>query len=897
MTLPTWRRHSRLSGADPAADVKDELRFHLEAKIDDLVRQGWNPQAARSEAERQFGDVRAIEEIGQTMGGKMERRRRFSEYWSDTLHDARYALRTLRRDRGFTAVALLILALAVGANISVFSVVNTLLLRPLPFPDSQRLVWIAPPPQTCGFSCSTYSADAYDAFRSLSRSYADVTGYEAFTVENNFSFSQNGDSQPATAIEVIYNFFQVLGVRPELGRTFAPEERLQNAHPVVLLADPYWRRQFAADPSIVGKEITLNGKLTTVIGVLPASFDFGAVFSPGKRVDLIVPLSLDFERNFGNIVTMLGRLKPDTTLGQAQSEAYLVAPHLCWSNKYPQSCGQYAGKDTMQLRTLKDYVSGHLHRSLIVLWSAVGVILLIACVNLSNLLLARAAARSKEFAIRGALGASRVRIVGQLLVESLVLSCGGSVLGLGLAYGLLRWLAHQGSLALPLLGTVRIDGQALVWTICIAVLAAFLFGLVPGLRMAAGNLQEALKDSGPGAGLGRKHERIRAVLVASEVALACVLLVGAGLLLRSFMKVLDIDLGFQPDRAASIRVEYDDSAPNDAASSAKRGAIFRQMIERVGALPGVEAAGIADFLPLGPNRAWGSPVPKGKVYDKSVNLPSPLVYVVTPGFFHAMGMRIRGRDFTWDDVSTSPRVALIDASAARFYWPGEDAVGKVLTTGGNSPDLNVIGVVDDVHADNVEHAIGWQIYYPVTQEGPDDAQLVVRSQLPPASLAASVLQALRELNPKQTAAEFRPVRTIVDRANSPRRFFMLLVAAFAGLGLLLAALGIYGVISYSVTRQTQEIGIRMALGASAGRVQRDVVLSTLRLAGIGLAFGTIASLVCARVIATLLFSTSPWDAATYGSMIAVLILVALISGYLPARRASRIDPMTALRNP
>ena len=413
--------------------------------------------------------------------------------------------------------------------------------------------------------------------------------------------------------------------------------------------------------------------------------------------------------------------------------------------------------------------------------------------------------------------------------------------------------------------------------------------------MAAGQLQEALKDSGPGAGLGRKHERIRAVLVISEVALACMLLVSAGLLLRSFLKVLDVDLGFQPDRAASIQAEYD-SAPTGDASAAKRGMIFQKIIARVSALPSVQAAGISDYLPLGPNRAWGSPAPKGKTYPANVQLPSPLVYVITPGFVRAMGMRLRGRDFTWDDSPHAPRVAIINAAAARFYWPGEDAVGKVLTTGANSGDLHIIGVVDDVHADSVEHTTSWQIYYPVTQENPNDAQLVIRTQLPPASLAGSVLHALRELNPNQAAAEFRPIRTIVDRANSPRRFFMLLVAGFATLGLLLAALGTYGVISYSVTRQTQEIGIRMALGASLGRIQRGVIFATLKLAMAGMILGLAASLAMARLLSTLLYNTSPWDAASYLAIVLTLVTVALLSGYLPARRASRIDPVNALRS-
>ena len=866
-------------------ELNAELASHLEFAIEDNLRKGMSADEARRQALIRFGGVAQARE--------QHRETRGLPTLDILLQDLRYTFRTLRRDRSFTIVAVLILALGIGANIAVFSVVNTILLRPLPFSNPHELVWIAPPPQKCGMSCATYSADAYDEFRTLSHSYQDVTGYEAFTTADNLRLTGHGEPEPATGIEVIGNFFQVLGVQPEMGRLFTANEALHGAHPVALLANFWWRRQFAADPNIVGKEIDLNGKPVTVVGVLPASFDFGAVFSPGAKVDLLVPLILDDERSWGNIVTMIGRLKPGVSLARAQAEGLLVEPHLCWSVKYPQSCGQYVGKGySMQLRPLKDYVSGKLRRSLIVLWCAVGMILLIVCVNLSNLLLARAASRTREFAMRTALGASRGRLVRQLLTESLVLSGAGALLGLGLAFAVIAWLAHQGSIALPLLSSVQVDARALAWTILIAVAAAVFFGLAPGLKMSGGNLQETLKDSGPGTSEGRKHERMRGALVISEVALACVLLIGAGLLMRSFLKVLDIDLGFQPDQAASIKVDYDDSAPTDEASVAKRTIIFQQILERVRALPGVKAAGISDFLPLGQNRAWGTPIPKGKVFPPG-SLPGPLAYVITPGFVEAMGMRLRGRDFAWSDDLKSERVVLINSSAARVYWPDEDPVGRILVSG--KTELRVVGVVDDIHADSVEGQPGWQIYYPATQQGPEGAQLVIRTSLPPAALAGSVLHALRELNPNQPAAEFRPIRTIVDRAVSPRRFFVLLVTVFAEFGLILATLGIYGVISYSVAQQTQEIGIRMALGATQGHVLRGVMQKTMILALTGIVLGTVASVVVARWIASLLFGTEPTDPLTFAGMILVMTAVALIAGYIPARRAARIDPMVALR--
>src|ERR1700734_3104330 len=410
------------------------------------------------------------------------------------LQDLNYTLRTLSRDRGFTLVAVFILALAIGANIGVFSVVNTLLLRPLPFPDSHELVWIAPPPTSWGLSCATYSADAYEEFREQSRAYQDVTGYEAFTPPNNLRLTGRGEPQSATGIEVIGNFFQVLGVQPAMGRLYTPDEARGGPHAVALLTNAYWQRQFNADRAIVGKAIELNGTPTTIVGVLPDSFDFGAVFSPGAKVDLFTPLDLDLERNWGNIVTFLGRLKPEVTVAQALDDANRVAPNIYFNVKFPLTLGRYKG-DLIPVR-LKDYVTRKLSRSLIALWGAVGVILLIAGVNLSNLLLARAIARAKEFAVRGALGATRARIVRQLLMESLLLSGVGAAVGLGLALMLIAWLAHQGAVALPLLSSLRIDGPALVWTVLVAVFTATIFGLLPGLRIASGNLQEMLKDSG-----------------------------------------------------------------------------------------------------------------------------------------------------------------------------------------------------------------------------------------------------------------------------------------------------------------------------------------------------------------------------------------------------------------
>ncbi len=859
------------------AELDAEISTHVELAFEENMRQGMPEAEARRRALVRFGGVQQAKE--------RQREARGLPWLDILLQDVRYTLRTLARDRGFTIVAVLILALGIGANVAVFSVVDTILLRPLPFPEPQRLVRILTKNTTGGESSQTYTVDATQEIQQRNRSFQSVTGYFAFTSSDNYKLTVGqGQPVPVTGILVMGNFFQTLGVEPFLGRLFTADECLPNSRPAVLLSYAFWKRQFGSNRGILGQAIDLSGTPVTVVGVLPDSFDFGSVFSPGAKVDIFTPFIMsDFEHD-GNDLALMGRLKPGVTVAQARGEADLLFPTLDHDLKRPQWTGGYEGR----LLGMKEYVSGKLRRPLIVLWCAVGMILLIVCVNLSNLLLARTAARSKEFAMRSALGAGRGRLIRQLLTESLILSSAGSFVGLGIAFVVIEFLAHQGSIALPLLSSVRIDGSALAWTVAIAIVTAAAFGLAPGLKMSAGNLQETLKDAGSGASEGRKHEGLRSALVISEIALACVLLVGAGLLLRSFLHILDVNLGFEPSHAAAISVDY-----NDGGDAAKRGAIWQEIIRRVEATPGIETDGISDNLPLSRNRSWGFQA-KGHIY-RTGDLEDAFVFMVSPGYLRAIGMHLlEGRDIRWSDTATSQKVIIINDAIARGLWPGQDPIGRIALIGGT--EATVIGVIEDVQESSVEGQAGWQVYLPATQFGPDGAQLVIRTKLPPDVLASSVMTILRQINPGQPATEFRPIQGLVDHAVSPQRFFVLLVDIFAALGLFLASLGIYGVISYSVTQRTQEIGIRMALGASRSRVQLGVIWKTLRLALLGMLAGIAASFIVAQTIATLLFGTAPTDPVTFAATILILTAVAFLAGYIPARRASQINPMVALRN-
>ncbi|WP_263357221.1 ABC transporter permease [Acidicapsa ligni] len=857
-------------------DLNEEMAAHIDLATEEKMRSGLSRVEARRQAMIQFGGIMQAKEN--------QRATRGIPSLDILVQDLTYSWRTLRRDTSFTMIAVIILAIGIGANISVFSVVNTILFRPLPFRDPDQLVRMGPiTGNKGGMSTATYSSDAYEVFASKTKTLRDVMGYFAFSDRDNVRLNRGGTPLPVSMIMVTGNFFKALGVEPSLGRLFTAEESQKNARPVTLLSYPFWQRQFGADPNIIGRAISFGNTPVTVVGVLPENFDFGAVFEPGAKIDLFTPVNMDEIREEGNTLALFGRLQPNATLQQAQGEVNLLFPDLPGSLKHPEWKPGY----TAGVQTLKDYVSGKLRRSLIVVWIAVGLILLIVCVNLSNLLLARAATRRKEFALRSALGAGRGRIIRQLLTESIVLSFTGAILGLGLAYVTTYYLAHKGSVALPLLGSIRVDGTALVWTLLITMATALVFGLIPAFRTTGKNLQEDLKDTGQGVSEGRSHDFLRSFLVISEVSLACVLLVGAGLLLRSFLQVMDVDLGFSPSQAAAIKVDY-----NDGNNADKKVAIFQEMQRRIEALPGVESAGISDNLPLDRNRSWDISA-KGVQYPRGL-LQATFVYIVSPGYLHSIGMRLAaGRDFTWADGPKDEKVVIINQTVARKLWPGQNPIGRIASAGGD--DARVIGVIDDVQTDTIEGESGWQMYMPLSQQGNDGAQLVVRTKLPPAALASSVMTTLRSMNPAQPATEFRPLQRLVDRAVSPRRFFVLLVAFFAVLGVVLASLGIYGVISYSVTQRTKEIGIRMALGATAERVQFDVISRTLRLAFIGIVVGTVFSFITSRLIASLLFGTRPTDPITFVGMVVLLGSMALFAGYIPARRASRIEPMDALR--
>ena len=797
------------------------------------------------------------------------------------IQDLRYTFRTLRRDAGFAMFAIAIAGLGIGASSTVFSVVNALLLRPLPFADPGSLVWIANH-DTRGLSGQTTQVGHMVDLRERTQSMSAVAGYFAFYGVGDNLLSGRGEPERLSGVPVSDNFFDILGVHPQLGRTFTSDECKWNGPKAVILSHGLWTRRFDADPAIVGTSLTLNDEPHTVVGVLPASFDFASVFAPGSRFDLYFPFPLSAETNrWGNTMAMIGRLKPGVSATQAQADTRAIAGQITREHPERNSFEGY-------VKPLADQVNGKMRLALWVLAGAVGVVMLIVCANLSNLLLARTASRQKEIAIRTALGADRRRLVAQMLTEGIVLSLSGAVLGLLLAMGGTRALARLDAVSVPLLQSVHTDLTALGFTLAIAILTGIVFGLAPAFQTPEAALHDALKDASRGSTGGRTW--MRNALVVSEIAFACVLLVGAGLLIRSFVSVLDVDLGFRPSQAMTIRVDPDSSY----STRERRIAYFDDLLSRVRAMRGVEAAGITDALPLGRNRTWGARA-KGVTYERG-NAPSAFVRVVTDGYPAAMGIPLKaGRDISERDTPSSEPVIMINETMARTLWPGQDPIGKTVLNA-CSPERRVIGVVGDVRHLALEQGSGNEMYLPVRQCGDQSsADLVIRSTVPPGQMASALRDTLRPLAPNLAGNEFRTLQQLVDKSVSPRRLVVILLGGFAVFALILASLGIYALISYSVSQRTQEIGIRMALGASTRDVQSRIVVQTLRLAAIGMAIGVAASWAIARSLSGLLFGVTATDPVTFVGMLLVLAMVATLAGYLPARRASRIDPLVALR--
>jgi predicted permease len=797
-------------------------------------------------------------------------------------NDLRYTLRTLRRDSAFAIIAILILGVGIGSNTAIFSVLNTLLIRSLPFRDPGRLVWIANVGKDGGLSGATSRVSNFNDLRKSNKSFEDMAAYFAFFGEGDDTLTGHGEPERLGSVGVSQNFFQVLGVQPMLGRLFTDEECKWKGRKAVLLSENLWERRFSSDPKIVGQAIILNEEPVIVVGVMPREFDFASIFSPSSRIDLYEPFPLTQETDqWGNTLSIIGRLKPGVTVASAQAEMNVLVENL--HREHPER-GKGWG---IRMTALRDQVSGRLRSALTVLGAAVGVVMLIVCVNLSNLMLARAAGRKKEIAVRVALGAGRWRLIRQMLTESLVLSFCGALLGLVLAYVATRTFAAAPNLSIPLMRYISVDGTALAFTLLTAIATGLVFGILPAWQQSRGDVNEALKDSNRGSSEGKGW--LRSALVVGEVAMACVLLVGAGLLIRSFVRVLEVDMGFQAEHAATVRV---DPGPAYKTPEQQNG-YFTEVLRKAREVPGVEAVGLTDALPLGRNRTWCIGA-KGQVYPPG-QYPCEFIRIVSEGYIRAMHIPLReGRDFEERDAKGAPNVAIINETMAKKLWPGQSAVGQQFD--GKNP-TTVIGVVADVKHLALEKDAGMELYFPIRQ-GYDysSLDLVVRAKATPEALASAVRAALLPLNPSIPANEFRPLETLVDKSVSPRRFIVLLLGGFAAIALVLASLGIYGVISYSVSQRTNEIGIRMALGASAGHVRMRVLRQAMMLASAGIFAGAVGAWATARLLGSLLYGVSANDPLTFGIMVAMLGMVAMAAAYFPARRASLVDPMTALRS-
>jgi putative ABC transport system permease protein len=806
--------------------------------------------------------------------------------------DLRFGARTLGRNPGFAAIAVLTLAIGIGANAAIFSVVNAVLLRPLPWsePDRAVMIWS----KWTAFDKTWVATGEVVDYRARSRTLEEIAAWG----DSQVNLTGDGDPERVSAANVTSNLFSTLGVNPIIGRTFTAEEDMPQGPNVVVLGYGLWNRRYAADASIVGRAILVNGRSFEVLGVMPPDFVLPTDFGNPEPTQLWMPLQMDpASTDHGSHgLYAAGRLKRGATVRQASDELHGIARAMTQEGLYPVQM-QF---DTVVL-SLADEVVGTVRRSIWLLFGAVAFLLLIACANVANLLLARAEARQREMAVRSALGAGRLRVLRQLLTESLALTTISTIAGLGLAYAGVRLVAWWNPASIPRVSGVSLDLRVLLFTAVVALVTTMLFGLAPALRALRVDLTDSLKDGGQNASTGGARQRFRNGLVIVEMALAVVLLVGAGLMLRSLWALQRVPLGFEPSGVLTMRVALPAATYQQPEQVV---AFFERLMDNVRPLPGVQRAGAARLLPLGSTIGDFGMMVEGYQPPPGTNAKGDW-QIVTDGYLEAMGERvIRGRTIAPTDDTDSMLVALINEEMARRYWNGRDAIGGRFKIGGapSRPWVTVVGIVGDVRHNGITEAVKEKFYVPHTQwhksvGNPIRAMsLVIKTSTDPAGLVDPVRQQIRALDPNLPIAQVRTMSDIVGANMSTPRFTGFLLSAFAVMALMLSAIGIYGVLSYLVSRRTREIGIRVAVGADRAHVLALVLRSGLALALAGVAIGLAAAALSTRLMGTLLHDVSPLDPATFAAVGIGLSMIAAVASLVPAWRATRVDPVIALKS-
>src|SRR5271167_33689 len=882
----TVLRRSRME-----SEMDAELRFHIEAFAEDLASRGVPRGEAMRRARIEFGGIERVKEEGREARG--------TRILDELRQDFRYGVRMFRKSPGFTAVAGLTLALGIGANTAIFSVVNAVLLSPLPYANAHRLMLVKETLPNLSAEPFNVSGPDIAEIQKLNHVFEGVGGFRVWTYE----FSGRGEPARVTANRISSDLFDMLGVQPVVGREFEPQEE-QSGNEVVILSYGFWQRQFGGQKNIVGQTLNLDRKPYTIVGVMPQNFVFPLPgMMQGVSADLWVPLGLskeelaDFGDNFS--YTVVGKLRPGIQPGQVNGDLQLVARGVLdtyqqWARDENQPLGDF--RLGMVSVPLRDEVTGLQKPMLLMLLGAVGFVLLIACVNVANLLMMRSVGRQKEMAVRLAIGAGRFRLLRQFLVEGMLLAFTGGALGLVLAVWLKDILVAHMPESIPQFHAIELDWTVLLFSFLLVTLAGLAFSVLPTLWASRTDFNPALQESGRGNSQGPDHQRLRAVFVIVEVALSVILLIGAGLLMHSFQRVLRTNPGFRPEHVLTASI---DLPPTEYSQDEKVASFYKQLMEKLSRMPGGAAAGGSTDLPLlgGWTHAFtveGYQPPPGP--QLSLGNHS----VIYGDYLQAMGIPLlRGRYFTELDGPKSTHVLIVSESLAKKYWPGQDPLGKRLKWGppeSTDPWLTVVGVVGDVKQGPLETAADAHTYEPYAQLGaPLSLRVAVRGQADPAGLAVDVRAVVRSLDRQLALGNVRTMDEVISRSTASRRFSLVLVGSFAALALVLAAIGIYAVLAYSVARRTHEIGVRMALGARGGDVVRLVLGQGLRVTAIGIVFGIAGALVLTRFLQSLLYEVRPTDAPTFVGVLLVLVGVSVAASYLPARRAMRVDPIVALR--